>query len=79
MVNRIWIVKPYGLNKGFGSRFCVDSRIWHETPEEGRGAYHLKRREYKNKSKVISLNIISDNTIHNYNWICGNGVSSFNL
>ena len=35
MVYRIGAVLPCGLNKEFSSRFCVDSRVWHETPEEG--------------------------------------------
>ncbi len=29
-------------NKVFGSRICVDPRVWHETPEEGQRTYRPK-------------------------------------
>ena len=60
MVNRIRTVYPCGSNKEFSSRFCVGSRIRHETPEEGRRTYRPKR-DYTNKDEVNSLNILSNN------------------
>ena len=53
-------VCPAGLNKGPGWKFCVDSRVRHETPEEGRRTYRLKHCEYNNEDKKNSLNILSD-------------------
>ena len=35
MGNRIETAYPWGSNKEFTSRFYVDSRVRHETPEEG--------------------------------------------
>ena len=61
IVNRIGIVFPCGSNKGLSSRFCVDSRIRHETPEEGRRTYWSKRCEYINKDVVNSQNILRKN------------------
>ena len=43
MVNGIKTIYPRGLNKGFGSNFCVGSQVWHESPEEGRKTYQPKR------------------------------------
>ena len=60
MVNRIGTVYPCGSNKGFSSRFCVDSWVWHETPEEGRRTYRPKRCEYNNKDEVDGPNILND-------------------
>ena len=48
------------LYKRFRLRFCVDSRVRHETPEEGRRTYQPKRCDDSNKYKVISLNILSN-------------------
>ena len=45
---------PGGSNKGFSSRFCVDSRVRHETPIE-------IRRDYNQKDEVNSPNILSNN------------------
>ena len=61
MVNRIETFYPCGSNKGFSLRFCVDSRVRHETPEEGRTTYRPKRWDYNNKDEVNSPNILSDN------------------
>ena len=61
MVNRIRTVYPGGSNKGFSSRFCVDSRVRYETPEEGRGIYWPKHGDYSNKHEDNSPNILSDN------------------
>ena len=61
MVNRIGTVYPWGSNKGFSSRFCVDSQVWHETPEEGWRTYQLQYYDYNNKDEVNSPNILSDN------------------
>ena len=62
MVNRIGTVDPGGSNKGFSSRFCVNSWVRHETPEEGRWTYQLKR-DYNNQDEVSNPNILS-----NYNY-----------
>ena len=53
MVNGIRIICRRVLNKGFGSKFPVDSRVRYETPEEG---HRLKHCEYSNKNEVNSLN-----------------------
>ena len=63
MVNRIGTVNPRGTNKGFTSRFCMDSRVRHETPEESQRTYRPKHWEYNNKDGVSSPNILN---IHNY-------------
>ena len=52
MFNGIGTVYTYGSNKGFGSRFSVASRVRHETPEESRKTYWLKRCDYNNKDEV---------------------------
>ena len=54
MINRIQTVYPRGSNKR--SRFCVSSRVRHETPEEGRRTYQPKRCEYINEDEVSSSN-----------------------
>ena len=36
--------------KGRGSKFCVGSWVWQETPEEGQRTYWPKR-EYNNKDE----------------------------
>ena len=51
MVNGIRASDPHGLNKGCGLKFCVGSRVWQETPEEGQMTYRLKRCEYNNKDR----------------------------
>ena len=38
---------PLRLNKEFGSKFLVDSRVRHETPEEARRIQRPKRCEYE--------------------------------
>ena len=43
-----------------GLRFCVDSQVRHETPEEGRKTYWPKCCKYNN-NEVNSLNILSSN------------------
>ena len=40
-------------NKGFSSRFCVGSRVRHETPEEDRRTYQPKRCEYNNSLNIL--------------------------
>ena len=59
MVNRIRTVNPCGSNKVFNSRFCVNSWVWHETPEESRGTCRPKFCDNKNKNVVNSTNILS--------------------
>ena len=61
MVNRIGTIYPWGSNKGFSWRFCVDSQDQYETPEEGWRIYWPKRYEYNNKDEVNSPNIQSNN------------------
>ena len=62
MVNRIWIDYSGGLNKIFSSRFCIGSRVRHETFQEGRRIYRPKHFENIYKDEVISLNISNDKT-----------------
>ena len=61
MVNRIGTVDSYRLNKGFGSSFCVGSRVRHDTTEEARETYRPKCWEYNTKVDVDSLNILNNN------------------
>ena len=61
MFNRIGTVYPCGSNKGFSSRFCMDSQVLHETLEEDQGTYQLKHCEYNNKDEVNCPNILSNN------------------
>ena len=49
--------KSSRLNKRFDSKFRVDSRVPHETPEEGRRTYRPKRCEY-NKDEGDSPNTL---------------------
>ena len=50
MINGIRTKKIRGLNKGRGSKFCVDSRV-RLTPEVGRRKYRPKRCKYNNNNK----------------------------
>ena len=45
-------VYPFGWNKRFSSRICVDSWVRQETHEESRRTYKPNHFEYNNKSKV---------------------------
>ena len=54
-MNRFGTVK---INKVLSLRFCVDSRVRLETPEESRRVYRPKRCEYNNKDEVNSPNIL---------------------
>ena len=58
MVNRIGTVYPCGSNKEFSSRFSVNFRVRHETPEEDRRTYRPKCSDYNNKDKINSPNIL---------------------
>ena len=60
MVNNVWTAYLWGSNKGFSLRVCVDSWVWHETPEEGRMTYQLKCYEYNGRDEVNSPNIVSN-------------------
>ena len=60
MANGIRTINPCGLNKGFVSKFFVDSRVWQETPEEGWRIHRLKHCEYNNKDEDNSLNTVND-------------------
>ena len=48
------------LNKGFGSKFCVGSKVWHKTPEEGQKVHQLKHCEYINNNEDNSLIALID-------------------
>ena len=61
MFNRIETVYSNDSEKGFSSRFYVDSQVQHKTPEEAQRTYWLKHCEYNNKDKVNSSNILSYN------------------
>ena len=52
-----WNNLTHESNKEFSSRFGIDSRVQHESPEKGRKRYRLKRCEYNNEDldKSISL------------------------
>ena len=60
-VNRIGTVYLGGSNKVLSSRFCLNSRVRHVTPEEGRKTYRPKRCDYNNKDEANSPNIQSNN------------------
>ena len=60
MVNGTRTIYLQGLNKGFGSKFCVNSRVRHETLEEGRRKHRPKRSEHNNEGEDKRLNIPSD-------------------
>ena len=66
--NRIETVYPCGPNKEFTLRFCVNSRIQHETSEEDRKTYRPKPCDYNNKGKVNSPNILSNDFYTEFNW-----------
>ena len=51
MVNGIRASDPCGLHKGCGLKFHVGSRVWQETPEEGRRTHRPKHCEYSNKDE----------------------------
>ena len=70
MVNRTGTVSPCGSNKGFSSRFYVDSWVRHETLEEGRRTYRTKLFVYNNEDEINSLNILSKNTFTNLMHVC---------
>ena len=56
MVNGLRASDTCGLNKGWGSKFCVNSRIQQKTPEEGRKIMN----EYDNKYKDNSPKTLND-------------------
>ena len=55
MFKGITIIYLSGLNKGFGSKFHIDTRVRQETPEEGR---RIHRREDNNEDS--SPNTLND-------------------
>ena len=61
MVNNNGTACFCGYNKGFSSRFGVNCRVRHETPDEGRRKFRLKRCESNNKDESNSSNILSNN------------------
>ena len=60
MINGIRISDPRRLNKGRGSKFCVVSRIQHETPEECWRTYRPKRYNITIKMKIIVRKSVSE-------------------
>ena len=60
MVNRIRTIYLDGLDKRFGSKFCVGSQVQHETLEEGWRMNWPKRCEYNNKDEDNSQNTLND-------------------
>ena len=54
---------PSGLNKGFGSKFCVGFRVRQETTEEGRRTRRPKRWQNNNKDDDDSSNILNDKNV----------------
>ena len=61
IVKRIGTIYPIGSNNRFSLRFSVDTRVQHETPEEGRKTNQPKCCDYNNKNEINSPNILSDN------------------
>ena len=53
MHNGIRTIDPRSLNERFGSKFRIDSRDRHETPEKDRRTHRPKRYEYKKKIKTV--------------------------
>ena len=60
IVKRTKTIYHRKLNKEFSSKFCVGSWVWHNTPEDGRRGYRLKRSEYNNENEGNCPNILSD-------------------
>ena len=60
MVKGIWKSAPSELNKVFDAKFCVDSRVQYETPEEGRRMHRSKRCEYNNEVEDHNSYTLSD-------------------
>ena len=56
MVNAIETIYSHELDKDFRLRFCVNSWIQQETPEEDWKTHQLKHYEYNNKDEDNSLN-----------------------
>ena len=71
MVNGIRTIYPSWLNKGFGSEFCLGSRVRHKTPEESRRMHRPKRCEFSNEDEDNNTNtriiiIITSHYQHGY-------------
>ena len=60
MVNGIRTLYSHGLNKAFGSKSCVDSRLQQEIFEEGWRTH--QRCEYKDENNCP--NILNDKKIY---------------
>ena len=54
MINRIRASDPHGLNKGHGSKFCVGSQVWQETPKEGQRIHIYKNKDGNNSPKTLN-------------------------
>ena len=55
---------PLELNKGVGSRFCIDSQVRYKTPEEDRRTHRLKLCEYNNRDEDNSSIFHYDNKVN---------------
>ena len=62
MVNGIRTVYRCGLNKTFGSKFCLGSQVQHEASEEGWRKHWQKHCECDNKDKENNPNTLNDKT-----------------
>ena len=60
MANKIRRIYSCGLNKVFGSKFSISSRVRHKTSEEGRRAQRPKPREYNNEGEDNNSNTLLD-------------------
>ena len=63
MVNGIRANNLHRLNKGHSTKFRVDSKVWQETPEEGRGTHQSKHCEYNNRYDDNSQKTLNDKNI----------------
>ena len=60
MVNEIRTIYLRGLNKMFGSKFCVGFRVRHGTPEEGRKSNRPKHCGYNDEDEDNNSNTLRD-------------------
>ena len=67
---RIRKIYPRELNKRFGSKFRVGSKVRHETPEESRRMHRSKCCEYNNKDEDNSSNTLNNKNYTGQQQIC---------
>ena len=58
MVDGIRMIYLCGLSKGFGSKFCVGSRLRHETLNEGRRTHRPERCEMLYMIEISKLSLL---------------------